>query len=168
MIVTTLMIPVQIAEGLYSITAEVMSVYDGDTLTARTINGENVIVQFPCIDAPEIDQLGGKESAQRLRTILPKGTSIEIAIGAFASKDQQGRLMAVSFDSTSLQLVKEGQAWVHEPSRAWCYHRIMELRQAQSDARTQQIGLWSQPNPCPPWDYREKHCVTTMRLWWQL
>jgi micrococcal nuclease len=158
MIITpTLMIPVQVAQAQV-IDAQVISVGDGDTITIRNTSGESITVRLACIDAPEPNQPGGKESAQRLSTILPKGVAIKVIP---VDKDQYGRTVGVVFTNKNinLQLLQEGQAWVYEQYISNCRTSAQQLRQAQAAAQQQRLGIWSKNNPCPPWNYRKNQCA---------
>jgi len=60
----------------------------------------------------------------------------------------------VIIDGKSLneELVKAGYAWVYPQ-----YCKIPACQkwyQYEAEARAQKIGLWSHPNPIPPWDFR--------------
>jgi micrococcal nuclease len=157
-----------LAIELYVIVTQIVSVSDGDTLTVRrNDNGRNMVIKLACIDAPERNQPWGKESAQRLSKLLPKG--LTVSLGYFGDKDQNfgnkdpyGRTIGVvgnEVQSTiNLQLVKEGQAWVYEKEIRRCRGFEQEFRQSQAAAQKQRLGLWSQTNPCPPWDYRSNKC----------
>jgi micrococcal nuclease len=151
-----LMIPVQVAQAQL-INAQILSVGDGDTITIRSA-GQNIVVRLACIDAPEMNQPEGKESAQRLSAILPRGTAVKVIP---VDKDQYGRTVGVIFTNKNinLQLLQEGQAWVYEQYIGNCRTSAPELRQAQNVARTSRTGLWSQASPCPPWDFRKGQCV---------
>jgi hypothetical protein len=42
---------------------------------------------------------------------------------------------------------------------AWHYKQYSsdpELAQAEIDARTKKVGVWSHPDPVPPWNYRQR------------
>lgn len=138
--------------------ARVLSVGDGDTLVVSNASGQNVTVRLACIDAPEMNQPGGQESAKRLSALLPRGTAVKVLV---VDKDQNGRTVGVVFrdKNINLLLVQEGQAWVYEQYINSCASSVRELRQAQNAARQQRRGLWTQANPCPPWDYRKGQCA---------
>lgn len=45
--------------------------------------------------------------------------------------------------------VKRGLAWVYRK-----YLHDQSLLQVEDDARKAKVGLWAEPNPMPPWEYR--------------
>ncbi len=52
------------------------------------------------------------------------------------------------------ELVDEGCAWVF---RKYCSKPRCSLwLELEERARKSKVGLWSLPNPIPPWDYRKK------------
>jgi len=57
---------------------------------------------------------------------------------------------------SSIMIVAEGLAW-------W-YKRYApkddDLRKAENDARASKKGLWSHPNPIPPWKFRRQKAST--------
>ncbi len=103
-IVSTIMAQVSQPQA---INAQVVSVGDGDTLTIRSSDGQNITVRLACIDAPERSQPGGNESATFLNTLLPRGTAVKVLP---LGKDQDGRTVGVVFSSLNINvlLVKEG------------------------------------------------------------
>jgi micrococcal nuclease len=54
-----------------------------------------------------------------------------------------------SSKNINLQLLQEGQVWVYEEYIGNCRKTAEQLRQAQSAAKQNRAGLWSQANPCP-------------------
>ena len=47
-------------------------------------------------------------------------------------------------------MIATGNAWHYA-----AYSTDSSLAALQSQAQAQRLGLWAQPNPTPPWDYRK-------------
>ena len=126
----------------------VLKVYDGDTITVD-VDGQKVRVRVSEIDAPELAQPYGKESRDYLARILD---------GKKVCLDKHGvdvyqRWLAdvyVGTFSISRLMVASGSAWVYSE-----YSHDALLRSAQQRAKVQKVGLWADPNPMPPWEYRK-------------
>ncbi len=71
--------------------------------------------------------------------------------------DRYGRTVAMIYaDKTLLneELVKAGLAWVYWK---YCHHPIcVSWENFQLRARFDKRGLWADPNPIPPWEFRRK------------
>jgi micrococcal nuclease len=92
---------------------QVISTGDGDTLRVR-VDGQPVTVRLACVDAPETNQPYGAEAANRLQSLLPAGTLVEMRV---VDTDRYGRTVAEIFknrQSVGLQLVAEGYAVVYQ------------------------------------------------------
>jgi endonuclease YncB( thermonuclease family) len=48
------------------------------------------------------------------------------------------------------QMVATGNAWHYA-----AYSKDQSLADLQSQAQAQKLGLWAQPNPTPPWEFRK-------------
>jgi hypothetical protein len=59
-----------------------------------------------------------------------------------------GRVYAGGLDVNAEQL-KRGMAWVYLQ-----YNRDKSLLALEQEARGAKRGLWTDPNPTPPWEYR--------------
>jgi endonuclease YncB( thermonuclease family) len=131
----------------------VVAIADGDTLTARCGGPgayEQVRVRLAAIDAPERRQPFGNVSRQHLAalcfqvgaTITPK------------SKDRYGRTVAdvaCRGQDAATEQVRAGLAWVY-PKYARGYQRLYDVQATAEDARR---GLWADPEPVPPWEWRK-------------
>jgi micrococcal nuclease len=125
-------------------------VSDGDTITVIA-NKTQVKVRLYGIDCPEGGQDFGRR-AKQFTSGMVFGKTVTMKI---MDTDRYGRTVAnVIIDGKSLneELVKAGYAWVYPQ-----YCKISKCKQwykYESEARAQKIGLWSHPNPMPPWDFR--------------
>lgn len=125
-----------------------VSVHDGDTLTVL-IERRQMKVRLSDIDAPELGQPFGTRSRQSLA---------ELCFGKPASLDVRGRdryqrtiarVTCAGTDANAEQ-VRRGYAWTFTR-----YARAdSPLYALQREARAARRGLWNDPSPVPPWDWR--------------
>jgi micrococcal nuclease len=122
-------------------------VYDGDSIVV-TYNEE---IRLGHIDAPEWDQPWGDQARERVKELtLNKRVRLK-RIG----KDRYGRTLAEVLlpDGRILNhvLVEEGLAWHYRRYSNDRYYQQLEL-----EARAKKRGVWSDPKPIAPWDWRRK------------
>ena len=143
-----LLLPLQAVAADYP--ARVVGVTDGDTLTVLKADRTQVKIRLHGVDAPETGQDFGSR-AKQAASELAFGKDVTIRE---VDRDRYGRTVAEVIlpdgKSLGLELVKAGQAWDY---RAYSHDPLMA--QAESAARAAHLGLWSQPSPIPPWDYRK-------------
>ncbi|MBD0261847.1 MAG: thermonuclease family protein [Tolypothrix sp. Co-bin9] len=134
----------------------VVSVGDGDTLRARNQQGQAVTIRLVCIDAPELKQQPwGRQSAARLKQLLPVGQSIKVRQ---VDRDKYKRVVAevyVGDRSINLNMVQEGQAVVYRQYLKGCTTSKNQFIKAEATAKQQKLGFWNQPKPLMPWDFRQ-------------
>ncbi|MCE9630843.1 MAG: thermonuclease family protein [Planctomycetia bacterium] len=126
----------------------VVGVSDGDTVTCLDENNQQQKVRLAEIDAPEIGQDYGKNSREALAGMV-FGKTVEVVDDG---RDRYGRWIGhLSVDGMDVnrQMVATGNAWHYA-----AYSTDQNLAALQAQAQSQRIGLWSQPNPTSPWDYR--------------
>lgn len=132
-----------------SFQARVTSITDGDTLTVL-FNRQQIRIRLYGIDCPEPGQPFHARATQRTAA-LAHGQLVTVKP---ESRDRYGRLVAwvVLPDGRSLNetLVAEGLAW-HFRRYAPRDTRLARLEQSARDARR---GLWQDPAPIPPWEWR--------------
>jgi endonuclease YncB( thermonuclease family) len=59
--------------------------------------------------------------------------------------------------TAALELLRQGLCWVYTKYLPEAPKDIqVNYRQAESEARTQRRGLWSDPSPVEPWLYRRQ------------
>ena len=136
----------------------IVSVGDGDSLSARCGAEPVQRVRIAAIDAPELRQAYGARARQHLAQLCLRQQARVAAQG----RDKYGRLLAQvrcrGRDVASAQ-VAAGLAWVH-PSQAAAHPA---LARAALRARRAKVGLWAQPRPLAPWTYRQRHPRRTYR-----
>ena len=125
-----------------------VSVHDGDTLTVL-IDHRQVRVRLIDIDAPELRQPFGTRSRQSLSSLcFGKVASLDVR-----GHDRYNRTLALvncgGADANAEQ-VRRGYAWTFVR-----YARPdSPLFALESEARTAHRGLWQDPAPVAPWDWR--------------
>ncbi len=139
-----------------TLTGRVHKVQDGDSFTLRLADGTMARIRLHAIDAPEHRQPYADTSRSALVAAL-KGTKLQLAV---RDTDRYGRIVAaVSADGSDvgLHLVSQGLAWHYEQ---YAPQQPRALRRAYADAQRQArdaaVGLWSQSQPVPPWEWRRR------------
>lgn len=131
----------------------VVRVLDGDTLELLTPNFERVRVRLAWIDAPEKGQAFGNKAREHLADLCAG----VVAQARPTAQDRYGRTVA-EVDCLGLNaneaMVGSGLAWVYRayaPARNPVYQPLYDL---EAQARSNQTGLWRDPMPQAPWDWR--------------
>jgi len=125
----------------------VVGISDGDTI--KVLTGKTVTkIRLYGIDCPEKGQAFGR-IAKRFVSEMVFGRQVEIKP---MDQDRYGRTVAwVYVDGKNLNevLVKVGLAWHYKK-----YSSDQSLADLEIKARQGRVGLWSDPDPIPPWQYR--------------
>jgi endonuclease YncB( thermonuclease family) len=129
-------------------TGRVVGVTDGDTL--RVLHARHPeTVRLVGVDAPEKRQAYG-ERAKRFAADLAFDRTVTVRA---SGRDRNGRLLGevVLPDGRSLnqELVRAGYAWWFRK-----YSRDARLARLEEEARASRRGLWADPAPQAPWEYR--------------
>lgn len=129
------------------LTALVVAISDGDTLTVRPDGGERLRVRVAEIDAPESRQPFGAAAKRSLSDLCFR----ERAEIRPQKTDRYGRTVArvtCRGQDASAHQVRTGMAWVFER-----YASDRSLFRLQDEAKAAGRGLWSEP--APPWEWRK-------------
>ncbi|MFK7264408.1 thermonuclease family protein [Acinetobacter baumannii] len=101
--------------------------------------------------APEKKQAYGRWSTDQLKSLIA-GQSVRVT---YSHNDRYGRIIGRVFTTGGSEanrfMVQSGAAWVYEH-----YNTDNALADLQQEARSQKRGLWADPNPVPPWEWRHK------------
>jgi endonuclease YncB( thermonuclease family) len=134
----------------------VVSVADGDTITVLDAEKTQHKIRLQGIDAPEKAQAFGAKSKQALYEMV-HGKTVQVS---FEKSDKYGRILGkVLLDGQDIchQQIKAGLAWHYKK-----YQNQQPLvdREAYSASETaaknEKLGLWSDPRPVAPWDFRKR------------
>ena len=133
---------------------EVVGIMDGDTITvlnSKTI--KDVKIRLYGIDCPEKGQAFGKR-AKQFTSKMVYGKVVEVKV---MDTDRYGRtvaLVAVNKQILNEELLKAGYAWVYYQ---YCHEMICHAwADYQFAAKLDKRGLWADPDPIPPWEFRRK------------
>lgn len=146
--------------GLTGVHAETLSgtvtgVIDGDTLYVTDSHGRKHKIRLQGIDAPEHGQAYG-EAAKRSLNQIARRQPVQVE---WHKHDTYGRLlgkvMLPGNRDANLSQLESGMAWWN---RKYAYEQAdadaIRYREAEYAARKKRLGLWSQKNPMPPWQWR--------------
>lgn len=132
---------------------QVVGVMDGDTIAVLR-NGKEVRIRLHGVDAPEKRQAFGAK-AKTFTSEQVFGKTVRVAVKDY---DKYGRWVGEVFveeragpDTRELSL----NAALVEAGLAWAYRKYSQDFVPQEEAaRAARRGLWSQPQPQAPWDFR--------------
>lgn len=123
--------------------------WDGDCISVYTA-GRIEYIRLAAIDAPECNQPHGDVASEWLHNAT---LNVELTITR-TGLDRFTRTIAFvatpAIPCLSLELARLGHAWYYTQ---FGQGRV-DIEAAAKLARAARIGLWSLPNPIPPWQWR--------------
>jgi endonuclease YncB( thermonuclease family) len=151
-----------------TLNGRVVGVSDGDTITVLDADRQQYKIRLSGIDAPEKAQPFGQRSKENLsRLIFGREVAVE-----WRKKDRYGRTVGKVMvaeptcrDSNCPRVLDACQAQI-TAGMAWWYRQYareqesgdaQRYEQAEQEARTRRTGLWTEPEPIPPWEWRKAH-----------
>jgi micrococcal nuclease len=136
------------ALALADFVAIVVTVHEGDRLTIYH-DGRREMIYLKDVDCPELKQPYGKQAKHATAAYVGNR---EIVVRAL-KRDRHGRTTAevVLQDGRNIahELIKEGLAWSRPETVEG-----RSLGDIEQLARAEGKGLWSDPNPVPPWKWK--------------
>ncbi|TAG49826.1 MAG: thermonuclease family protein [Betaproteobacteria bacterium] len=158
-----LFISALLTSSAIALEGRVVGVSDGDTITLLDASRTQHKIRLAGIDAPESGQAFGNRAKQALsdcvfgQTATTEGSKI----------DKYGRTVAkviVGGVDCNLRQIELGFAWhykKYENEQAPLDRRA--YASAEKVARAARAGLWVDPRPTSPWDWRNGDTVGTQR-----
>jgi len=134
-----------------TLSGKVVNVSDGDMITIIDASKQEHRIRLYGIDCPESGQAFG-EAAKKFTssTVARKTVTVEVF-----DTDRYGRtvgVVTVNGVNVNLQLIQAGYAWLY---RYYCQEEFCSVwLKVENQARIAGVGLWSDDNPVPPWEWR--------------
>lgn len=137
---------------------KVISIADGDTFTVLLPDKRKMKIRIYGIDAPESKQAFGQVSKDALAEMIAK-RNVNLWV---YSQDHYGRYLCSVFctidgkyTDAGLTLIKKGLAWHYSYFDRRDKKITKRYSDAQKEAKSQNIGLWSDPHPVEPHIFRK-------------
>jgi len=130
--------------------ATVVKVADGDSITVLR-GEEEVRIRLEGIDCPEHRQ-PYSVVAKKFTSGMVFQQRVTVRV---LDRDRYGREVArVTKEGrdVSVELLRAGLAWHYKS-----FNQEEELARLETEARQTRRGLWADPHPIPPWQWRRTH-----------
>jgi len=132
-------------------TGEVVSVLDGDTIEVLH-NQHPERIRLSGIDCPEKGQAFGQK-AKQAASALAFGKNVTIQThGKDKYKRTLGDVILPDGTNVNQELVKQGWCWWYKKYAPG----DTVLEGLEKAARESRKGLWVDPHPVPPWEWRKR------------
>ena len=145
------------------INGKVVAVTDGDTIKVLDANKVQHKIRLTGIDAPEKAQPYGNASRKHLATMLA-GKEVRIET---TKNDRYGRVLGKvwvqprdcpscgkTLNANHAQILSGMAWWYQDYAKDQSAEDQGRYESAVTEARKRKLGLWSEPNPIPPWAWR--------------
>jgi micrococcal nuclease len=134
------------------ITGKVIGLSDGDTITVLQ-DSIKYKIRLYGIDSPESHQDFGTK-AKQFTSDLVFGKQVKVVQQDIDRKFRRTvGTVYVGNLCLNQEIIKNGFAWVYV---RYCHLPMCkDWMKLEEQARNSKIGLWSHPNPTPPWDFRK-------------
>ncbi len=149
-----------------TIAGRVVGVSDGDTITVLR-DKEQIKIRLAGIDAPEKAQAFGNVAKQRMADMV---FGKDVRVDA-KKKDKYGRSIGRVWVASAecqasdcpktldagMALLTMGLAWHYKKyEKEQPEEERGQYSFAEIEARGKRVGLWSDPKPVPPWEWRHR------------
>jgi endonuclease YncB( thermonuclease family) len=148
-----------------TLSGRVVAVADGDTVTVLDAKRQQHKIRLGGIDAPEKAQPFGQRSKENLsRLVFNKDVRVE-----WDKRDKYRRIVGKVWvqpaDCPQCPMTLDAGHAQITVGLAWWYQRYAKEQSpsdrgayefSEQEARAKRVGLWSEPDPIPPWEWRRR------------
>lgn len=164
-----MIVPDAKAETLFGV---VVGVTDGDTATVLDSDNSQHEIRLFAIDAPETSchakkasayddscqetsQPFGKAAKKSLASMI-YGQQVNVELQPGNSYGREVGTIWAGNINANLEQVRRGYAWMWRQyaKRGMLPEEYKEMDEAEKSARDHNLGLWSEPHPQEPWEFR--------------
>lgn len=153
-----LLVNVALSSAQQTLIGYVVKIVDGDTYDIL-VGKATYRIRMAGIDAPERGMPFSKDAKQHLAAMC-FNKKIKIT---FDKLDRNNRVIAFSYledgRELSYEMIKAGFAW-----HFLKYSHDAVFNQLEQQARLNKAGLWFDPHPIAPWDYRKQKRNRTLNI----
>lgn len=133
------------------LTGKVIGVLDGDTIDIL-YEGKPLRIRLAHVDCPEMKkQQPYSRDAKQFTSNNCFGQTVRIQHSNSFDRNKRliGEVITDKGNNLNKDLVKAGLAWHYKK-----YSKSSEYHELEQNARAALNGLWRDPNPTPPWEWR--------------
>ena len=134
---------------LVELRGKIIHVTDGDTV-GILVGNETIKIRLEGIDAPESKQAFGTKSKEALAKLVAGKDTVVKKTGEDRYQRTLGTIY-VGQTNVNEKMVADGWAWHFKK-----YSKDEELAKLEVKARESKLGLWVDPNPLAPWEFRDR------------
>lgn len=139
-----------------TINGRVVGIQDGDTITVLDAGNQQHKIRLAGIDCPEKNQPYGQAAKQSMSDqVFDRDVRVESD-----KRDRYGRVVGqvwVSGVDANLEQIKRGLAWHYKQyQNEQPLNDRLAYTRAEDAARGEGRGLWVDPAPVAPWDWRKR------------
>ena len=139
-----------------TLTGRVVRVTDGDTIVILDSSDAQHKIRLTGIDAPERKQAFGTKSKDHLSDEVAG----KFVVVDYSKRDYYKRILGkelLNGEDMNLEQVRAGLAWHYKKYQKEQSPEDRQLYSAMEiEAREAGRGLWHDPAPVPPWEYRKR------------
>ena len=129
---------------------QVVRVVEGDTLEIMHL-GKPERVRLHGVDCPEVGQPYGERARRYTSTHTLRKTVTVIVSDVDKDGQTVGQVILPDMSNLNIVLISAGLAWWHETNAP----EDKILMDVQASAKAGRRGLWADPDPLPPWEWKK-------------
>ncbi|MGV1045517.1 MAG: thermonuclease family protein [Limnohabitans sp.] len=139
------------------LSGRVVGISDGDTVKVLDESKHVHTIRLMGIDAPEKAQPFGQRSKQSLSSLV----YLQQVHVHWSKKDKYGRIVGQILNQSGadvcIEQIQRGMAWHYKQYiREQSPEDQISYAQAEELARRENLGLWRENSPTPPWLWRKQ------------